>query len=798
MIKLTKNNKHLLPVLSIIKRFQIIGVFIVCIFFTVVYFYPMFQGLILLPLDLLIANHGPWMAQSEIFVKNNFLEDSITQMYPWKYIVFQSLQNGIIPFWNPYTFMGTPFLASMKPMVFYPLTVLFFKLGTIYGWNALLFSQVLLALFFTYLFIREYKLPIFISFFGSIVYACSSLMMAVLPFGSEGHVLLWFPLLFFAIKRFYDKKNWWTLPLLSFGTASSILAGQLQYFLYGFLTIIAFILFYGRFVKASFRQYVLIFLSLLFGIGISTVQLLPSIELLKYANRSKEASQDQFIHSLLQPIHLFRFLSPDFFGNPVQRNYSLNYIEGSGYIGIIPLFFFLYSLFHIKKMQHLRFFLFMAAIGILMSMEFFGKYLPLTHIQFLYYGAGYRIFSLFYLPAALFSSFGLYWFLRDTNNILKRKILLFFFTFSLLIFTHIFFFQNISSQYAFSFTNVKFQIIIVTIFTIVAFLFLLLSKNTILKTLFICFIIGLTFIDLFRMQFRFQTYASPAYLFPKTEIVTYLQNNTKSSLHRIFGMIEPEHGPIFQLSTPQIYNPLYLERSRKTVEALAPHAIYNGDSTTSYLLSGMKSKELKYAVDVLGIKYIIVERNHNPSTDYFGTPAFNKTLFPAIYYSNKYAVHPNKQAYPRFGVFYNVVPASGGDHSLQLLKEKKYDLHKYLIVESPGFIPKKNGKGNAKVLSYTMNDAKFSVESSQPGYFYLSDTFYPGWTATVNKKQEPILRANANFRAVKIPAGKSLITFNYSPTNFTLSVVISIISMILAFLVPIFLILLYPHFYKSK
>lgn len=764
------------------KKKDLIVVFLFFII-TAVYFFPMFRGLILLPLDLLISSHGPWYSQAAISVKNSFLEDSIIQMYPWRYIVFTALNNGIIPFWNPYTLMGTPFMASMKPMVFYPFTLLLFKSGPIYGWNILLFLQVFLSLVFTYLFLRSFQLSRLISIFGSLVYSLNSLMMGVLSFGSEGHVLLWFPLLFFAIKKFIDTKSWWTLPILSVAIGSSILAGQLQYFIYHSIAVISFAVFYGYLKKISFSSSLLLFTAFLCGIGISAVQLVPSLELLSYANRSTEGSLHQFLSSLLQPVHFLRFFSPDFFGNPVKGDYKLNYIEGSGYFGIIPLFFIFYALFFIKYKKTLLFFLLMAGAGLLLSLEFIGKYLPYTHIQLLYFGAGYRVFSLVYLPAALLSALGLLYFIRSDNYKIK-KLLLLFSLLVIIIFGIVYFFQNAFNAYAVTFTNIYFQLLIFSIFVICTIIYLVIGKRFIFgKYIFIGIIIALTFFDLFRMGYRFLPYTHPVFLYPSNEVVTLLQKQTQSTLDRSYGLFDPEVAPLFSLSTPEIYNPLYLQRSRQTMDALISTDTNSLDFTSSYFLFRRYGNNLKNAMDVLGVRYLIVGMDHNPSTELFHTEEYEKVFNPTRVRFEKYDVYTNPQAYPRFGIYYSAVTASD-DNALRMLKEKKIDLQKTLILEKDRLSVLEQGIGTTTLQEYSYNTAKFTVETDKRGYFYLSDTYYPGWKAYINKNEVPIIRANANFRAILLPTGKSEVMFVYLPTYFYLGVTITLISLLLTFIVP--------------
>src|SRR6185437_7212556 len=115
-----------------------LSVLVVFFALTLIYLFPLLQGLILLPLDMLVSNYNPWYIPGQILVKNPYMQDSIIQLFPWKHLVYQAFHNGIIPFWNPYQLMGMPFMAGMKPMVFYPLNILFL-LHEVQAWNALLF-----------------------------------------------------------------------------------------------------------------------------------------------------------------------------------------------------------------------------------------------------------------------------------------------------------------------------------------------------------------------------------------------------------------------------------------------------------------------------------------------------------------------------------------------------------------------------------------------------------------------------------------------------------------------------------
>ena len=65
------------------------------------------------------------------------------------------------------------------------------------------------------------------------------------------------------------------------------------------------------------------------------------------------------------------------------------------------------------------------------------------------------------------------------------------------------------------------------------------------------------------------------------------------------------------------------------------------------------------------------------------------------------------------------------------------------------------------------------IETDEAGYLVLTDTWFPGWLATVNGEAATIHRANHLFRAVSVEAGKSKVVFEYEPLAFRVGVWIS-------------------------
>jgi hypothetical protein len=72
---------------------------------------------------------------------------------------------------------------------------------------------------------------------------------------------------------------------------------------------------------------------------------------------------------------------------------------------------------------------------------------------------------------------------------------------------------------------------------------------------------------------------------------------------------------------------------------------------------------------------------------------------------------------------------------------------------------------SAIVSAYEPERVEVLVTLQEPGYLVLSDTYYPGWKASVDGQPEPLLRANLLFRAAALPEGEHTVVFRFEPTS---------------------------------
>ncbi|MBU0673310.1 MAG: YfhO family protein [Proteobacteria bacterium] len=78
-----------------------------------------------------------------------------------------------------------------------------------------------------------------------------------------------------------------------------------------------------------------------------------------------------------------------------------------------------------------------------------------------------------------------------------------------------------------------------------------------------------------------------------------------------------------------------------------------------------------------------------------------------------------------------------------------------------------------------LNGLTIEVDSERKGLLVTGETFYPGWEAMVNGQSRRIFEVNGAFRAVMVPAGRSIVEMDYRPRTLALGMKVSLVSLAL-------------------
>ena len=88
--------------------------------------------------------------------------------------------------------------------------------------------------------------------------------------------------------------------------------------------------------------------------------------------------------------------------------------------------------------------------------------------------------------------------------------------------------------------------------------------------------------------------------------------------------------------------------------------------------------------------------------------------------------------------------------------------------------------GCIKIVRQTANQVDLQLaDLPGPRVLLFVDSYYPGWTATVNGKETALLPANNAFKAIVVPAGSSEVRFAFSSARVTIGIALSAIAVML-------------------
>ena len=73
---------------------------------------------------------------------------------------------------------------------------------------------------------------------------------------------------------------------------------------------------------------------------------------------------------------------------------------------------------------------------------------------------------------------------------------------------------------------------------------------------------------------------------------------------------------------------------------------------------------------------------------------------------------------------------------------------------------------SATITHYDPSRVEIHVQARCAGLVVLSDTYYTGWTATVNGQSRTIYPTDLAFRGIAVPAGRSTVVLRYQPSSF--------------------------------
>lgn len=755
-------------------------------------------GKIPFPGDLLVTSYSPWLDYYKFPVQNPLISDVFSQFYIWKSLSVEIFKNGFFPLWNPYSFIGTPLLATYHSAVLYPLNILL--LLKTYGWGLFIFSQTLIAALSMYLLLSLWVSSQMARITGALIFSFGSLMTTWLEFGTAVHAISWLPLSLYIVYTYLENYKLRFLYGLVFSLSLTILAGNPQITIYTFFVVLLFSfseLLHKR--KLLSIQAGLLSIAILFSIFICSIQLLPSLDLLQKSIRAGDSYIQENNFGLLPLKESLKFFSADYYGNPVTRNYwgFLNYSETSPFVGTLSLPLLIYAFLYLKR--NLIFYLFSGLLLLSLLLSFnnpisiliFKLKIPLLTLSY-----ASRMLFLVNLSVAVISALSL----DNIDNHLQDKK----FSKSLLYSTAVLIgitvgtvaviylvkaiIQGSSSKFYTSFylndaeysisnyyTALRNMILPIFYLTILFVVSKLLRKN-LLCLLLVTFLI----FDLGRYFLKYNPFVDSHFIYPKTPGIEFLQK--QSGLFRVgrehAEVLPPNTWTQYNLQSLEGYDPFYLSEYAKFMHFLNDGDLRTG-STGRY--AELSAKYSSPFLDAANIKYFvgIGRDNEGRIPGDLLNYKFKEAKYRPVFKDKSFNILENPSAMPRVYFISSVIS-----------KTSLPEVRSYLML-NPGFDPTKEavvlGKTNslyildskAEILKYSANQIRVSVQAPNDSFLILADQFEEGWHAKIDNQESKIFRANLVFRGLEIPRGNHEILFYYLPGSFLWGASASSITLVL-------------------
>jgi|GEM_PF-3480931 len=151
-----------------------------------------------------------------------------------------------------------------------------------------------------------------------------------------------------------------------------------------------------------------------------------------------------------------------------------------------------------------------------------------------------------------------------------------------------------------------------------------------------------------------------------------------------------------------------------------------------------------------------------------------------------FTIYQNPSYLPRAFLLGKIQREKSPTKQLQTLISDEFDPSKTAIVSDdfPEFI-NSDSRGSVRLLQFRPGYWKFQtlVTGDSPELFFISEAYYPGWRAYLDRREEKIARVNYAFMGLSVPHGKHTLTLKLDPPVFRLGVWTSLVSYVVIALI---------------
>jgi hypothetical protein len=162
-------------------------------------------------------------------------------------------------------------------------------------------------------------------------------------------------------------------------------------------------------------------------------------------------------------------------------------------------------------------------------------------------------------------------------------------------------------------------------------------------------------------------------------------------------------------------------------------------------------------LDVMGVRYVVSDRAVMAGP--------GAAQLPLDLRDGAAWLYRNDTALPRAYAATSVAQATARTAEDRVFSPA-FDPHRAVVLEEAPSLGLRGGSGGVQpvaITSYTPNRVELAPKLPWPAVIVLADSYDPDWQVTVDGQPARLLRANAAFRGVVVPAGAHTVVFSYWP-----------------------------------
>ncbi len=701
--------------------------------------------------------------------KTFFFRDMLHFGYPFKHFIWQSWQEGALPFWNPQILGGIPFFSLYHAGVFYPPSLLFFldDFGKAFN-NYYLFHHLVLT-FSVYRLARFWNLSPEASVGSAATALLGGYFLSLASLYNHFQTAVWLPLALLCVHRYLQKKQlpdiWATVLYFAF----MFLAGSPEtcIFIAGIIWGYAVWVVPGKPVSFFSRTAVLTG-AIILSLGLSAVQLIPTAELMKESMRSEGVNFEASANLSMTPSALSAIVLPENqFGFMDTNKKHSRYFLQSCFMGLVPLGLLLAGLFSRIKCRAFWYW------GVLFFVGFFfaaGRFNPLY--SWIYDWV--PLLKLFRFPEKFFflSAFSLVFLVGLGLDVLGKGnagIRMGPALFAVLVLLVLLVWVAVMEPDRDWISG------LVTLL-VLAMLLVIASSTTRGGVAFRMLAVSLLVLELWARNGSILPMVDKSFYEKSSDRVTELES--PKNLYRIYSgkllggediptsnqfpvrktlmashfavkdMLRPNLGMIYGLSY---------------ADGLTGLDLKSGWLWTNVFIKSPPEKRIR-----------ILQRSNV------------RYWVRGDYKSGGAVVEHFDSALPR-AYLVNVGMQGQAPQLLNTYYDPAFDpLKEVLLNEKITWLRSEEFSGQVERIEYGPNRVRIETHQNSEGMLVLLDTYFPGWKVKVDGLPERIYRANYFYRGVKLGAGRHIVEFSYIPEGFQTGLRISFLALVLFVVGPVF------------